>query len=215
VKAKILEQLRDGGYPLTAKFIHPLYKLARKLAAKYNVPQDYEDLCQISIAQAISLEPLFNPDKGANFFTFIQRPILQAAQRTYGYERATTRLYNKVLKFIETHEKETGFIPHTAEIAKALKTTTVNIESLFYGRPQKISLDLLGDHEVTTEYLLHPNPEVHSVLEGLNESDRLLVSRYFLEEYSTYELAKAYHTTVPEITKRINGILEQLKEQYA
>jgi len=206
-----MKELSIIGYPITSSYIHAIYKLARTLSFKYNVPQDYEDICQLALLEAIRLEPQFDVTKGASFMTFIRRPVTQVVQKYYGYSKSTTKLYNKILKFMSDYEKESGVLPLVDTIAKALKITELEVTSLYYGRPLKVSLDILGEDEVSVEHAEHPNEYICAILESLSDTDKEFVTLHFLQEHSLQELSVLYKVPVKELSARLQRIIRDLK----
>jgi len=212
MKGSTIKGLIDTGYPLTAKYIHAIYKLAHTLAAKYNVPQDYQDICQLALIAATGMESKFDDSKGSKFITFIKKPILQIVQKKYGYPKSSASLYYKISKFMLKYGQEHKVVPTTADIAKALNITEIHVKSIYFGKPYKISLNSLGDDfQIENEDTLLSNTIV-DLLDSLTSPDKKLITEFYLEEYSIEELAVVYNTTSAKISKDVARILGLLRE---
>ena len=211
-KAVVIRNLVAEGFPLTAKFIHAFYKEARTLSIKYGLPQDYQDICQLALIEAVRLEPKFDSKKGTCFFTFVRRPLRHVIQKIYGYSKASTNLYNKISKFSERYHEEHSLMPNITTISKALNITEIKIRSVFYGKPLKVSVEALGP-----DFSLHNEPSssetlVDGLLEGVSLEDATLVREYYLEGYSLEELSTIYRIPIGSISNKLAQIIKTLKE---
>lgn len=211
-KEAIVRELTSGGFLHTARYIHAIFKEARLLSQKFNVPQDYEDICQLALVEAVKLEKNYDKSRGT-FLTFIRKPIRQSVQKVYGYSRSATKLYNKVGNFMEEYNKINGHYPALPVIAKALKKTEWDIKSIHYGKPYKVSLDALSEDHVLDNEQLQQDQRVLEILETLNQEDRTLVHEYYLQDYSMEELSAIYEVHPSTISNNLMRILQEVRKE--
>ena len=210
----VMDDLRLQGFPETAKYLPAIYSEARYLAGKYHVMHDYQDVCQIALIEAVRLEKKFNLELGNTFMSFIKKPIRHAVQKVYGYSKADTNKYNKVIKFMRTYQDKHEILPSTSEIAKALSITEVNLKSIYFGKPFQVSLDSFGDTFVEDNDQVRLTDEVNAIFEMLSTEDATLIHELFIQEYTMEELSALYKTDVKTISTRVFGILEDVKGEF-
>lgn len=210
-KAHIRQQLIATGYPITAKYLNALYAMARKLSIKYMVPQDYADICQLALIEAVKMEAKFDSTKGS-FATFIQKPVKHVVQRVYGHTKSSTSLYNKVRKFTEEYFKQHARYPSASNIQKSVGISEIALKSIYYGKPYKISLDNLNADLYLDNEETQINSQTERLLESLDNSARELVELYYFEDYTVEELSVIFKNPLADTNHQLTKALNVLKE---
>lgn len=206
------KQLDDQGYPLTSRYFNAITKDAKELANKYRMSLDYDDFCQLALVEATRLEKVFSKDRGCSFMAFIRKPIKQVIQKMYGYSRSETNKFNKIVKFMEAYEKENGTQPTVPLIAKALGTTEWYVQSIYYGKPIKISLESLSEETLSNTADTNQEELVEDLLEGLSSFRSSLMKSHYVDEMSIDELVAILGKPKSFIVSELSESIKLLKE---
>ena len=179
------EQLEQQGYPLTAKYYLGLRGLASKLAFKYAKTSLEEDFIQVALATATRMEPKFNPEAGASFYTYLNKIIKSDIQKEFGNPNRHTSKYKVIQKFIDDYGKEYTRYPDVSEIAKATGLSRFEILSIYYDRYKEQSLD--SSLDPANMHDPFQNTDHQWVAEHLDVLDDQ--AKYLMHSLYTYELS--------------------------
>jgi len=212
VRLTYAKELAKAGFPLTAKYIHGIYKVAAELSLRYQMRQDLEDFIQLAVIEAIRLEPIFDASKGNSFLSFIRKPIKQVAQKLYGYSRSSSNKFNKVAKFMEAYLVEHSVYPTVPIISKSLGITEWDVKSIYFGRPVKISLEALAeDFSLEDENSESIDDTLEDLLFGIEELDKKILLGFYIEEFNVEQLASIYNLPKKTIISILDSTIKFLK----
>jgi RNA polymerase sigma factor (sigma-70 family) len=209
----VIEALEYQGYPLTSKFYNGIIGLAVKLANKYGKVSLINDFKQIALATACRMEPKFTPEFGASFYTFINKPIKNEIQRTFGNPNRHTKHYKQIQKFIEEFNKDTGRYPEISEITTGTSLTRFTILSVYYDKYIEVSMsDINIDHEELLDPFNYQSDKIMEYLDILSDNEKVIINSIFIDELPSSEIAKLLGTSIKNVEEMTRIALEKLKE---
>jgi RNA polymerase sigma factor (sigma-70 family) len=213
VKEPIIQQLIEQGYPLTAKYYYGCRGLASKLAFKYAKTSQEEDFILVALATATRMEPKFNPDSGASFYTYLNKIIKNDIQKEFGNPNRHTNKYKIIQRFIDDFGRAHGKYPDVQEISKGTSLSRFDILSIYYDRYKEQSLDTSLDPANMSDPFQNTDHQwVTEHLDVLDEQARYLMNSLYTYELSLSDAASALGISLEDARSIKNESLARLKD---
>ncbi|MDQ2068457.1 RNA polymerase sigma factor FliA [Natronospira bacteriovora] len=205
------EQVRDsGGDDLVLRHAGLVKRIAYHLAARLPATVDVEDLIQAGMVGLLEAGSQYSDDRGASFETYagirIRGAMLDEIRKSDWTPRSVHRAYREVSEAIRRIENETGRDARDRDVAEAVGLSMQDYHRVMQDavRCRLFSLDELAPGqedglpgmESETE---HPDSAVESedfrrslatVIEGLPEREKLVMSLYYEQELNLREIGE-------------------------
>jgi len=200
-------QLEEQGFPLVAKYHYGITGLAKKLASKYQQPNNEEDFCQVALLTACSYEKRFDETNGAGFYAFVAEPIKTSIQNEFGNPNVGSKVYNKLVMAIAEHQSKYNEYPTMDDLVIATKLSRFKIMEVYFDKSRDVSIDTI------TEEVEEDNTWVLDHLGILNDEEQKIVQLIFFEDLSLQEVSVAINKPVTYTSSTISTALTKLRNE--
>ncbi|MBE6729793.1 MAG: sigma-70 family RNA polymerase sigma factor [Ruminococcaceae bacterium] len=213
--------------PDNEKLITDNFGLVRACAGKFTGRGiDYDDLFQIGCIGLIKAARGFDENRGLMFSTYAVPTILGEIKRVFRdtgaikVSRSLKELSFKVAKVREQLEKETGREPTVSEIADKMNLPLEDVRDATCVLQPVISLTVENEDGTTEMELPYESDEeninnriyIESLLQGLDEKDKLLIKLRYYEGKTQTQVAKILDMSQVQISRSEKRILARLRQ---
>lgn len=204
------DRLREAGCPLTADYLKGIYSLASRLSRMYGKYNLLEDFQQTAIMTAALKEPKFDTERGASFYTYVAPSIQASLFHQFGTAKKHSAVYKKIEEFTRAFEDSNNYYPDILQIAESLELPVWQIKSIYVNdTPTEVPLD---DNVSPDDVIGDSKLDLEELLQDFNQSEQMVVRRYFLNGESLGDIATSSGLSVWVLEEALRQTTKKLKE---
>lgn len=215
--------LQNGDERAKERLIALNYGLVHRLAQHFQHPLvDRDDLFQAGVVGLIEAVERFDPERGANFAAYavpyIKGEMCRFLENRRGIKhRSANAKLARLLRETENRlTQELQRLPTVQELSEDLGVDTSELLLCAEGGEVLLSfgeeVEAIGDDDDGFDFV-EDKLLAASLLEGLNERERLLVTMHFFENKTQSELAAKYDLSQAQISRLLRGALEKMEQR--
>ncbi len=230
---ELFEKYRETGDPALRNEIAEKYLYIAAVIAKKFVGRgvEYDDLYQVASLALVKGVERFDPSKGIKFSTYITPTItgeiknhFRDRSRLVHLPRKVAELRTAIRKETERFSAEMGRTPTARDLALRLGVSEEEIvrsaeagSTVSLDRPAREEdggsfHELVASEEESEFERFENREELLSALEGLNDSERMLVRLRYGQELSQTETARRMNVSQMYISRLERKVLAKLKD---
>lgn len=205
-------------------------KIAYKIRNKFSVNLHIDDLIQSGMIGLLEAHKNFNPNKGANFFTYatirIQGSILDEIRKNNWAPRSFYKKYKDITNAQKILNNKYGRVATSAEISKYLQ---IHISEYYNLMHNSLMINFLSLEEINEfgEKIINFNDndnilprlefndlkeKIYSLIKKLNDSEKMVIVFYYHHDFNLKKISYLLSLSESRICQIHASALNKLKK---